>query len=85
MVAGPESEAGVALVEQDSLPALGQDTVLHGEAVLVEATGDFEQVAIEEVGDNSAFNLVSNFPVDEFVHLLVVLEFHNLVSASLGT
>ena len=42
----PLAEARVALLEEESDAAVGEDTLLHGEALLVVAAGDAEGVSL---------------------------------------
>lgn len=49
--------AGVAVGEEEADTVGGQDTLLHGETLLVVATGDAEDVALELVAEGVAGNL----------------------------
>lgn len=49
--------AGVAVGEQQADTAGVQDTLLHGETLLVVATGDAEDVALELIADGVARDL----------------------------
>ena len=49
--------AGVALAEEEADTAVGEDTLLHGEALLVVATGDPEDVALPLVAEGGGVHL----------------------------
>jgi len=59
------SVAGMAFSEQESDTSRMHDTLLHGEALLVVAAGDLEDVALEFVADGIARDFSTHSPVHE--------------------
>lgn len=55
----------LTLSEQDSDSAVDEDTLLHGEALLVVTAGDSESVALELVAEDLAVDIGAHPPVVE--------------------
>ena len=72
-------------MEENSLLCLGEDSVFHSEAIFVVSAGDFEGVAFEDVGDDSAIDFISDFFIDELSHLFFVLKLDDFVATCLWT
>jgi hypothetical protein len=52
-------------IKQDLNTVVGQDTLLHGKAVLINTTGDLEDVTLELVTDSVTGNLLRDTLVIE--------------------
>ena len=74
------SVAGLALAEEESDTLVGQNTLLHGESLLVVSSGDSHDVTLELVSES--------FSVDLLTHPLLVkgphLEIITLRNVELG-
>ena len=65
----PRSVAAVALLEQEPHTAVGEDALLHGEALLVVASGDPDHVPLELVSEGVSVNLLAHTLLIERSHL----------------
>mmetsp|Transcript_28863 Transcript_28863/g.71984 ORF Transcript_28863/g.71984 Transcript_28863/m.71984 type:complete len:274 (-) Transcript_28863:26-847(-) len=75
----PGAEAGHALLEEQADSCVGEDALHHGEALLVVAAGDAEDVALELVTQTVARHLSSHALVEEGQELPVILDLHRLL------
>lgn len=93
------SVAGLASTHKESNSTLDEDTLLHGETVLVVTTGNFEDVSLEFITENIAFNfLAHSLTVEDgtienrlgirkeevIIQLLVIIDADSLLAASSG-
>ena len=65
----PRSVAAVALLEQEPHTAVGEDALLHGEALLVVASGDPDHVALELISQGVGIHLLAHALLIERSHL----------------
>ena len=68
------SVAGVAFGEEELDTGRVHDTLLHREALLVVAAGDFEDVTLELVADAVARNFVTHSTVHEDAQLTLIVD-----------
>jgi hypothetical protein len=73
--------ARVALGEQQADTGGVHDTLLHGEALLVVAAGDLEDIALELITDAVAGNLVSHAAFHEDAKLALIFNLNQLLGA----
>jgi len=71
----------VALGEQQADTGGVHDTLLHGEALLVVAAGDLEDVTLELITDAVAGNLVSHAALHEDAELALIFDLDQLLGA----
>ena len=55
----------LTFLEQNSGTSVDEDTLLHGETLLVISAGDAEDVALVLFAHNVAFNFLAHSPVEE--------------------
>ena len=56
----PRPEAAVSLLEEEPDTAVGEDSLLHGEALLVVSSGDSHHVALELVSEGVGLHLLAH-------------------------
>ena len=61
--------AGVSLGEEEPDPGLGEHALLHGESLLVVASGDSEDVALPLVSEGGGVNVLTHALLVEGAHL----------------
>ena len=74
LTGAPLAEAGVALLEEESDAAVGEDALLHGEALLVVAASDAEGVALPLVAQARRIHVLAHALLVEGANLLEVKE-----------
>ncbi len=73
--------ARVALGEQQADALVGEDALLHGEALLVVAARDAEHVALPLVAERVGLDLLAHPLLVEASDLLLVVDFEQLLGA----
>ena len=73
--------AGVAVGEEQANTGRVHDTLLHGEALLVVAAGDLEDVALELVANGVAGDFLTHAAVHEDAELALILNIDELLRA----
>mmetsp|Transcript_7655 Transcript_7655/g.8350 ORF Transcript_7655/g.8350 Transcript_7655/m.8350 type:complete len:221 (+) Transcript_7655:630-1292(+) len=73
------SVVGHTLLQEKSDSSLNQDTLLHGETLLVVATGDSEDISLEFVTEEVTFDFGTHLSVHKNVQLLVIIDFEFLL------
>jgi len=73
--------AGGALLQQQPHPAVGQDTLLHGEALLVVASSDAENVALELITKGIGLNLLAHPLLIERTNLQLISNLDQLLAS----
>ena len=73
--------AGVAVGEEQAHTGRVHDTLLHGEALLVVAAGDLEDVALELVANGVAGDFLTHAAVHEDAELALILDIDELLRA----
>ena len=73
--------AGVAVGEEQTHTGRVHDTLLHGEALLVVAAGDLEDVALELVANGVARDFLTHAAVHEDAELALILDIDELLRA----
>jgi hypothetical protein len=76
--------AGVAIGEEEADTGWVHDTLLHGETLLVVASGDPEDVALELVADAVAGDFVTHAAVHEDAELALIFDLDQLLGAIVG-
>jgi len=76
------SVALVASLHEDSDSSLDEDTLLHGETVLIVTTGNFEDVSLEFVTKNVTFDFLTHSSTVEDGKLLFIVNSDGLLAAS---
>lgn len=71
--------AAVALTQEQAHTSGVHDTLLHRETLLVVATGDLEDVALELVANRVARNLLAHAVVHEDAHLALIFDIDQLL------
>ena len=74
-----------ALAEEEADTSLGEDTLHHGETLLVVATGDAEDVTLEVLGEGLTGHLVSHALVHEGLDDTVRLFVNDLINYLFST
>ena len=74
----PLAVARVALLEEESDAAVGEDALLHGEALLVVAAGDAEGISLPLVAQARRIHVLAHALLVERADLLEVTEKDNL-------
>ena len=74
LAGAPLAEASVALFEEESDAAVGEDALLHGEALLVVAAGDAEGVSLPLVAQARRIHVLAHALLVEGANLLEVKE-----------
>ena len=77
----PGPVAAVAVAQEQADPRRVHDPLLHGEALLVVAAGDFEDVAFEFGRDAVAGDLLAHALVHEAAELAFVFDFDEFLGA----
>lgn len=80
----PGTIAAGAGLEQQSDTVAGSDSLLHGETILVVASGDLEDVALEVVAKGIGFDLLADALVEEDAALVIVVDLKAFLSALKG-
>jgi len=78
------SVALVASLHEDSDSSLDEDTLLHGETVLIVTSGNFEDVTLEFITEGIAFDFLSHSSSVEKRKLLFIVDGEGLLAASGG-
>ena len=65
----PCSVAAVALLEEEPHTAVGEDALLHGEALLVVSSGDSHHVSLELISEGVGLDLLAHTLLIERSHL----------------
>jgi len=78
------TEALVSRAHEEADTLVGENTLLHGETLLVLATHNLEDVALEVITKNITLNLGTDTPVIESTKLRFIINFHFLLAASGG-
>merc|ERR1719367_1922721 len=73
--------AGGALLQEQPDPAVGQDTLLHGETLLVVASSDAENISLELVPKGVGLNLLAHPLLVEGTHLQLIGNFNELLAS----
>jgi hypothetical protein len=73
--------AGVAVGEEEADTGRVQDTLLHGETLLVVASGDAEDVALELIANGVTGNLSTHALLHEDTELALILNLDELLAA----
>jgi hypothetical protein len=73
--------AGVAVGEEEADTGRVHDTLLHGETLLVVASGDAEDVALELIANGIAGNLSTHALLHEDTELALILNLDELLAA----
>ena len=76
--------AGVALTEEESHTGRMHNTLLHGEALLVVAASDSEDVALELVADAVARDFLTHAAVHKDAELALIFDLDQLLGAIVG-
>merc|ERR1719391_1500027 len=71
--------AGGSLLQEQPHPAVGQDTLLHGEALLVIASSDTENISLELVTKGVGLNLLAHPLLVEGTHLQLISNLNELL------
>jgi len=71
--------AGVAVGEEQAHTGRVHDTLLHGEALLVVAAGDLEDVALELVANGVAGDFLTHAAVHEDTELALIFDLNELL------
>merc|ERR1719220_1880091 len=72
--------AGGSLLQQQPHPAVGQDTLLHGEALLVVASGDTENISLELVTKGVGLHLLAHPLLVKGTHLQLIGDLDQLLA-----
>lgn len=78
------SVAGLASTHKKSDSTLDEDTLLHGETVLIVTTGNLEDVSLEFITENVTFDFLAHSFTVEDGKLLVIIDADSLLAASSG-
>merc|ERR1712173_371414 len=73
--------AGGALLQQEPHPAVGQDTLLHGEALLVVASSDAENISLELISKGVGLNLLAHPLLVKGAHLQLIGNLDELLTS----
>jgi hypothetical protein len=73
--------ARMALGQEEGDTSRMHNTLLHGEALLVVATGNLEDVALELVADGVAWDFLTHAAVHEDTELALIFDFNQLLRA----
>jgi len=76
------SEAAVSLFHEDSGSASDEDTLFHGESVLIVSSGNFEQVALEFVTKFISSDFLTHSFTEESSQFFIVVNDDGLLEAS---
>merc|ERR1719352_413359 len=79
ILAGPV--AGSSLLQQKPHSAIGQDTLLHGETLLVVASGDAEYISLELVTKGISIDLLAHPLLVKRAHLQLIGNLDELLAA----
>merc|ERR1719470_11251 len=77
----PGSVAAVALRQEEPGATVGEDTLLHGEPLLVVTPGDAEHVPLELISKSVSFNFLAHTLLIERPHLELVSDLNQLLAA----
>merc|ERR1719364_182687 len=75
------TEAAHALLEEQPNAMVAQDTLLHGEALLVVATRDAQDVALEFLSQAIARDFMTHALIEEREKLFILIDFDHLLQA----
>ena len=78
------SVAGLASTHKKSDSTLDEDTLFHGETVLIVTTGNFEDVSLEFITESVTFDFLAHSFTVEDGKLLVIIDADSLLAASSG-
>jgi len=78
------SVAGLASTHKKSDSTLDEDTLLHGETVLIVTTGNFEDVSLEFITKSVTFDFLAHSFTVEDGKLLVIIDGDGLLATSSG-
>lgn len=74
--------AALTLGEEQANTVVQQDTLLHGETLLVVTTGDLENVALEFFTQGITFDFLGDALVHEGAQLAFIIDFNELLATS---
>merc|ERR1719438_348574 len=80
LTGAPLAEAGVALLEEESDAAVGEDALLHGEALLVVAASDAEGVALPLVAQARRVHVLTHALLVEWANLVFIVDLEELLA-----
>lgn len=76
------SETGVAILEQETDTGICENTLLHGETLLVVTAGYLEDVSLPFVAEGVADNFGTHTLVEEWTQLAFIFNFDQLLATS---
>jgi len=80
LAGAPLAEASVALLEEESDAAVGEDALLHGEALLVVAARDAEGVALPLVAQARRVHVLTHALLVEWANLVFIVDLEELLA-----
>merc|ERR1712142_344074 len=78
------TEAGVALAHQETHTLICEDTLLHGETLLIIASSDPEDVSFKLLPNRVCFNLSAHALLHEYTHPLLIFNVKELLAPRSG-
>ena len=74
----------VSLLAQKTNSSIGQDTLTHGEALLVVSTGDAENESLELISQDATVNFLGHAALVQVLETFLIIDFDDFLHSSAG-